>query len=133
MGIAKVAIDGVWGKIMKIDPSKEFKTPAERSTFNVVETNQDGLTIRTSGGSPVPVTKDAFESALAYLLSHAHFDHTRPCEIRSNKDYEMAGPLCRSTREPKGTMTITYILPILEAMGLVGIDPSIPSSTWPLA
>ena len=132
MGIAEAAIEGIWGKIGQIEPTMEFWTPAERKSFNVATVQADGLTIATANNNPVRIPKQAFVSAIAHLVSGGH-SAASPCEIRSNKSYDEAGPLCQATRSENGTMTITYVLPVLKEMGLVDIKPSIPTATWLLA
>ncbi|WP_273028229.1 hypothetical protein [Massilia timonae] len=133
MGIAAAAIEGVWGAIGQIDPATKFWTPAEQAWFRVTEADLNEVTITTSNDSSIKIRKQAFVSTIAYLLSNGHTQASSPCEIRSNKMYDEAGPLCRAARIENGTMTITYVLPVLKAMGLVDIEPSRPSATWLLA
>jgi hypothetical protein len=133
MGIAKTALDGIWNHIDTVCKG-ELHTPAGKSTFKVAEVQQDRVIITLNSGSPMNVGKEAFESALRYLLEHGHHRGAQ-CEIRSAQSYEEAGPLCQATRIDKGTRLSTYVLPILKQMGLVGIDPTASpvSTAWYIA
>ena len=134
MSIAEAAVEGVWDNIASVCYGKKIYTPTEKSWFSVAEVKQDKLAVTTSNDNMLPpIHRDYFVNALAYLLAHNH-TKTSPCEIRSNKVYEEAGPLCRSARAPgSGQMNITYVLPILAEMGLVGIGKDVPSSAWLIA
>jgi len=135
MGIAKAALDGIWNNIMAACQGAELLTPAERSWFKVAEVTQERIVITTKFEGSLYIGKEHFEGALHYLLAHGHHDEA-PCEIRSNKSYDDAGPLCRAARKPHGgQMNITYVLPILKQMGLVGIDPAASpvSTAWYIA
>jgi len=135
MSIAKTAIDGIWNSISAACQAS-LDTPARQSRFTVREVKQDGITILTSGETTLYIARQAFEGALRYLLSHGH-DAQSMCPIGSNVNYDDAGPLCRAARTaPNGQMNITYVLPVLEKMGLVGIEPrsgKIASATWFIA
>lgn len=132
MSIAKAALDGIWNQIASQCQGKTLLGPTERSEFMLEEVRSDSVTISLSN-STLKLEKEAFEGTLSYLLSHRH-DDASPCEIRSNKVYELAGPLCQAARKGPGSqMNITYVLPILKKMGLVDIDPSIPSTAWFIA
>lgn len=133
MGIAQAAIESVWDKIGQIDPALPFDTPAEQSTFRLSATGPNTLTVATSRNNPVTIRKEAFENALAYLLSHGHVDKASPCEIRASAVRENAGPLSQATHAQNEPMNITYVLPILKHVGLVDIEPAKPSSTWLVA
>ena len=132
MGIAQLAIDSIWDKIGQIDSEFKFGTPAKNKPFRLSVTGhgQDSLTILTSENNPVTIRKQAFENALVYLLSHGHVNRESACSIAANKVRENAGPLSQSTHAQNEPMNITYVLPILKHMGLVGIEPAKPSSTW---
>jgi hypothetical protein len=77
--------------------------------------------------------KAALESALKYLHQHAH-DAANPCIIKSNNDPEVAGPICLATRVhlsgTYGPRNVTYVLPILQALGVVEINTKRPASVW---
>lgn len=121
MGIAKLALDGIWSRIATVCHGVELKTPAVKSAFTVAEVRADELVIKLNSENPMSIGKAAFEGALRYLLEHGHHGGA-PCEIRSSVRYEDAGPLCRAART-NGTCNSTYVLPILKEMGLVGIEP----------
>jgi hypothetical protein len=135
MGIANIALDGVWKDIATVCHSGvELETPAEKSTFTVKEVRADELVITLKSKETMRIGKAAFEGALSYLLAHGHHTGAR-CEIRSSAKYEDAGPLCRATRT-NGTRNSTYVLPILKKMGLVDIDPGTStrvSTAWYIA
>jgi len=123
MGIAKLALDGVWNHIATVCHGVELNTPADKSTFVVTEVRPDGIAITfKSKESIMNIGKAAFEGALRYLLEHGHHAGA-PCEIRSSSSYVDAGPLCRASRTEKEPRNSTYVLPILKEMGLVGIEP----------
>lgn len=130
--IVNAAIQQQWNTI---PTGTSLGTPTEKSSFTFNEVTNDEAHITTSGGTPITINRAAFEAALLYLVEHGHSANDR-CEIRSNKVYQEAGPLCRVTREAnqpgsEGRMVITYVLPILKAMGLVEIShESLPSTTW---
>ncbi len=130
--IVNAAIQQQWNTI---PTGTSLGTPTEKSSFTFNEVTNDEAHITTSGGTPMTIRRAAFEAALLYLVEHGH-SANKLCEIRSNNVYELAGPLCRAARDANqprsgGTMVITYVLPILKAMGLVEIShQSLPSTTW---
>lgn len=131
MSIAKAALDGIWNNIGKCE-GVLLRTPAKGSEFTLAKVTQNRITVALSEVK-LSIDREAFEGALHYLVSHGH-NAASPCEIRSNKIYDEAGPLCRSARKaPNGQMNITYVLPILKKMGLVGIEASRPSTAWFIA
>ena len=131
MSIAKAALDGIWNNIDTACDGVTLRSPTEESTFKVAEVKQDRIVITLK--DELSIDRQAFEGALHYLVSHGH-NSASPCEIRSNTMYEAAGPLCRSARKaPNGQRNITYVLPILKQMGLVGIGPERPSTAWFIA
>lgn len=131
--IVNAALEQQWSTISS---DTALDTPSERSSFIIDEATHDAVRITTNGGTSMSIRRAAFEAVLLYLLEHGHHSTGRPCEIRSNQTYESAGPLCRAARDANqpnsgGTMVITYVLPILKAMGLVEIDhESRPGTTW---
>lgn len=130
MGIAQVAIDSIWDKLRQIDPAFEFKTPAEKRTFTLSTVGEDSLAIATTRDNAVGIRKQAFENALRYLLSHGHVSADSACGINANVVRDNAGPLSQATHASNEQMNIIYVLPILKHMGLVGISPTVPTSTW---
>jgi hypothetical protein len=102
-----------------------------RGSLKILAIHQDDIKIKTNGGTTLTIKKIAFLKALKYLIVNGHFDKTKHCEIRSNQVYESAGPLCKVVRAPNGTMTITYILPILKFFGFVELaNVNRLNSTW---
>lgn len=122
MSIAKTALDGIWERIAETCKDK-LNTPSDGSSFTVADVRPDKIVITLGSEKSLSVDREFFEGALRYLLAHGHHDKA-PCEIRSNKNYDEAGPLCRAARrEGNGQMNITYVLPILKEMGLVDTRP----------
>lgn len=110
-------------------------TPSKRSAFSIKRVAPDQITVATgkSGTTLVGVPKRAFESALGYLHTHCH--HVgNPCEIESSNPVDKAGPLCLASRQLSsgkfGSRNITYVLPILQALGVVKINPKETTSVW---
>ncbi|POZ99232.1 hypothetical protein C4E44_36070, partial [Pseudomonas sp. MWU12-2312b] len=77
--------------------------------------------------------RNAFEAVLAYLHGHDHYAGNR-CVIKSDNNYKKSGPLCKASRllptGAYGQRNITYVLPILQELGVVEINPKVPTSTW---
>jgi hypothetical protein len=127
--LIKTALNAVWPQICK---SQNLYTPdaSAGKSFAVVSSDQDSISITTEGGFPLRIQREAFFTALLYLVTH-HHSQDSPCEIRSNQLAENAGPLCRATREVNsGTRVINYIAPILVTTGLVVIRSSRPNAVW---
>lgn len=129
MNAAKTAIEQAWSDIGKLPPGHAFRTPTGRRTFSLVSVEHGHLTIATAK-SQASIDKADFENALRYLMDQEHTVHS-PCPIGSNKVYAKAGPLCQAARSAsKGRMNITYVLPILKEVGVVGIGSGMPSTAW---
>lgn len=129
MNQAKNAIAHAWNDIRSIHPQHAIPGPTGISAFTLVSVEPEQLTIATAR-SRATISREHFENALGYLMDNGH-DVASPCRIGSNKEYAKAGPLCRAARaRPEGRMNITYVLPILREVGLVGIDPKRPSTAW---
>lgn len=131
--IANAAVQQQWNTIPN---GTVLSTPSEGSSFTLEAVTDGAFHIRTLGETPMAIRREAIEAALSYLIEHGH-SASNPCEIRSNKVYAEAGPLCRAAREANqpgsgGTMIITYALPILKKMGLVQISDQIPTTAWPI-
>jgi hypothetical protein len=109
-----------------------LNTPGGQRTFNVVAVSANGVTV-TPGSTSMVVPRSAFENAIQYLHDHNH-DRRGPCVINAKTVPEEAGPLCRVSRLTTtgsfGPRNITYVLPILQALGLVEIEPKSPARTW---
>jgi hypothetical protein len=102
---------------------------AKGSQFYIEAVNASNIVIKTDGGTLITIKRNAFEETLRYLLEHKHTDQNR-CPIGANKNNLNAGPLCIVARNTDGTMIISYLLPILAEMNLVGIDGNRPNKTW---
>jgi hypothetical protein len=132
MNKAKTAIAHAWNDIRSIHPQHAIPTPTGRSAFSLVRVESEQLTFATAR-SGATIFKEHFENALGYLMAQGHSVGS-PCRIDSNKEYAKAGPLCRAARSTsRGRMNITYVLPILQEVGLVGINPARPSTAWFIA
>lgn len=125
----KIDIDDVW---LNLSPGQGFKTPdnMKGSNFTVQSKDSEIIKIRTKRGTAVPISRQAFENTLHHLRIHNHY-LDNPCEIRSNNDRELAGPLCVASRDGnRNVRCINYILPILESFGIVVTDGKRPNKTW---
>lgn len=115
-----------------IEPLTGLKTPdnAVGRGFTITNVSQNAVSIETEAGSPITIQRTAFLEALRYLAAHGH-DTANPCEIRSNQLAQESGPLCAATRAANGnTRVINYIVPILVAVGLLGVSGTRPNTTW---
>lgn len=123
------AIASVWPRVGELE---RLLTPSKSSEF-VIETFAHDWVRVLVGGKRHVLLRSAFEATLKYLHLNNH-DAENPCLIRSSNDPEHAGPLCRASRATLsgeyGPRNITYVLPILQTLGLVDIKPVKPSSVW---
>jgi hypothetical protein len=125
--------NALWAKIANLS-GQRLDTPANQSDFEVQVVSPTHVAIATRS-STVSVSRQAFEQTLDYLVTHGHQGQTNHVAIGSNKDPLLASPLCQAARRaPGGTsgrMVITYVLPILEACGAVGIGRTArPGTVW---
>lgn len=125
--------NALWAQISNLS-GQRLDTPANRSDFEVQAVSPTHVAIATHS-STVSVSRQAFEQTLDYLFTQGHKGHSNQVAIGSNKDPLLASPLCQAARrEPGGSsgpMVITYVLPILEACGSVGIGRTArPSTVW---
>jgi len=115
-----------------IQPGKGIFTPSGGSIFDIDQITNGSVTIRT-GKSSLLIFRTSFEEAIDYLNDHGHSVGTK-CRIESSSDPVKAGPLCLASRANSsvgyGPRVITYILPILEQLGVVGIGSAKPNTTW---
>ncbi len=125
------ALSNCWSKL-EID--KSFQTPSGKSEFRILSIDIEKDEIKIEIGinrTNLTITKLALTKALKYLIAHGHFDQNTHCEIRSNNEYDEAGPLCKYVRESNEPRTITYILPILKFFGFVELaNVNGLNSTW---
>lgn len=127
--LLNIAIDHIWPRIAD---QQELTTPdaAVGKSFSIRGVNQDGVNITTEAGSLLTIQRAAFIEAIRYLVLNNHFS-ANPCEIRSNQHVENSGPLCTATRRVNSnTRVINYIVPILVAVGILGVNRTRPNSTW---
>ena len=127
--LINIAINSVWAQASE---PRAHVTPDDSlgKTFVVTSSTMDTITITTEGGTPIRIPRQSFVAAIRYLVLNRH-DAANPCEIRSNKQIELAGPLCMAAREATGgTMVINYIAPILESTGIVALSGARPNRIW---
>lgn len=119
------ALNSRWNSI---PTGTRLDTPSGISHFTVTSIHPDEIWIHTRGGTKMKLRRAAFAAALCHLQA---FD--QPRLIGSNKDRRLAGDFCEVVRSANirgGTMVITYVLPILQRMGLVEINSDIPNTAW---
>ena len=116
------ALDQAW---QSFPQHLELNSPTERAQFAVTKIDTSTMKVETAKVA-MNIHRRSFAAALDYLITHGHFESS-PCEIRST--FDAPGPLSQATAAGK-TITITYVLPILQNMGLVEIGRNIPSTTW---
>jgi len=117
--LIQAALDSAWNAF----PEKvELQGPTERTGFLVKQVNPTYMVLELSQ-STLNVPRDVFEKGLEYLVQH-HGDGSS-CKIQS--DQNNPGPLSEMMSVGR-TRTFTYVLRILQHMGFVTIDPSIPST-----
>lgn len=131
MDEAERLIDEAWHHI---EQDMTLNTPDERSnvTFTIIEVNANGVVILTeSAQTEIPINRASFIEAIRYLQANAH-DESNPCEITARKEDHAAGPFCRAIRIPNGrrTMISSYLVPILEHIGVVGMGRAQPNTVW---
>jgi len=101
-----------------------FKTPGAGNTskpFRVERANQEGLTVRTSTGGFVALRPEAFQAGVKALED---LSATLPERWVPVSDDALAAILSSENREKAAT---SYVLPLLEAAGLVEIARARPS------
>lgn len=101
-----------------------FKTPGAGNTskpFRIERANAEGLTVRTSNGGFVPLRPEAFQAGVKAL---ADLGSTLPDRWVPVSDDALAAILSSENREKAAT---SYVLPLLEAAGLVEILRQRPS------
>jgi hypothetical protein len=100
-----------------------------RGRFRVLKSTKNEIFEKPVGGrtKEIEVPRQAFAHALEYLLSTYSISEAKPCEIRAS--LSTPSPLDLCTRL-KGQMIIQYVLPLLQAAGLVKIEKTSPSAVW---
>ena len=127
--LSELIIDSLWAELSRGGIS--YKTPDGHNgaEFKVIKAEPSGITIETGGGSPIAISRMSFVAALRFLLEHGHAGEHKACLIGANLGDP--GPLDRAARlHSENTMVIPYILPILAATEIVGINGSRPNRTW---
>lgn len=125
--LAAQTVSSIWAMLGELGA---LQTPSRRSEFGVDSVMFDRVKVAV-GETTLVIPKAAFEAVLDYL--HVNDHHAgNPCEIKSANDHKKAGPLCKVSRKlPTGTYgprNITYVLPILERLGVVVISPKLPTA-----
>jgi len=121
-----VQIDGVWTHL-GVGQSYETPDAIAHVPFAISRLDANSIQISPQG---ITITHDAFSDALHYLRANRHDQHN-PCEIGSNDDPALAGPLCIAARARNANVRcINYILPILAVLDIVGIGSARPNTTW---
>jgi hypothetical protein len=101
-----------------------FKTPGAGNTskpFRIERANADGLTVRTSTGGFVPLRPEAFAAGVKAL---GDLGETLPERWVPVSDETLAAIMSSENREKAAT---SYVLPLLEAAGLVEIERTRPA------
>ncbi len=117
----------IWNEIPK---SGKYTTPdlQKGPSFQAKKTSKV-VNILTSGKTSFPIPKEAFTAALKYLIEHGLLNKDTSCEV--NASQTNPGPLNKATRKyTADRMNISYILPILAPIGLVGIDGKRKNKIW---
>lgn len=126
---ASLTVSRLWPMLGELKP---LKTPSQSASF-VVEAVMPERVKVSAGKTGLVIPKTAFEAALEYLHTNEHYAG-RPCVIGSANAPESAGPLCKAARllpsGAYGQRNITYIVAILEQLGVVGINAKRPTSVW---
>ncbi len=126
------AIDKMWLRLEKAD---SFRTPdfQASSKFSIFTKEASQLVVSTQGGANVSISKGSFVAALHYLFENDHHKDNK-CEIAADNDDKKSGPLCLATRNKNNNIRcITYIVPVLQNNGLVGICSNRPNKVWYLS
>lgn len=127
--LAAQTVSSLWSMMGELGP---LQTPSQSASFIVGSVTPERVKVSV-GKTGLVVPKAAFEAALEYLHTNGHHAGN-PCVIKSDNDHEKAGPLCKAARQlPSGTFgprNITYVLPILQQLGVVEISPKRPTAVW---
>jgi len=122
----EVHVDGVW---LHLAVGQSYRTPDENAgvAFEISKVSAREIAISPQN---ILISRQAFSAALHYLCNNRH-DAAHPCEIRSNNNPNLAGPLCREARSYNNNIRcINYIVPILAELEIVGIGSARPNTTW---
>ena len=114
-----------------IAQDKPLRTPDKGRTasFTVTRHNATGLEVRTNKGNTVRIRREAFCAVLRHLAQD-HHGLERPCVVASSYDVPGCLGFAAKQANDNAAVVITYILPILQDAGIVGIDGNRPNRTW---
>ena len=119
-------IERAWDRLAV---GQQYRTPDATVGVAFLITNLEADRIEIMPQN-VTVTRAALGAAVHYLFTNNHYG-SAPCQIRSNNDPEQSGPLCAASRIANNDVRcINYILPLLAAAAVVGINDQRPNSTW---
>jgi hypothetical protein len=121
-------VNAIW---QNIATGQTFRTPdsTRSKTYRISGLEDNHIYITPQ---KIEISRESFEKAIHYLKTNEHYANN-PCEIRSNNDSSIAGPLCRASRGfNHNVRCINYVLPILKAHGIVEINGSSANKTWVL-
>lgn len=122
-------ISRAWSRMGELS---RLRTPSQRSEYSVEGFADDRVIVLVASKRHV-LLRSAFEAALNYLHQNSH-GIENPCLIQSNNDPTLSGPLCCASRVTLsgayGPRNINYVLPILQAFGVVDIRTSTPNAVW---
>ena len=128
--LSQTTIDAIWSEFL--ESAEPLHTPNnDGNPFNVVNKTDNDVTIQTNGGNSISIAKESFRRVLEYLIRNNHVSKVQFCKIGASRDNP--GPLDLSSRisqSKKSTLVIIYVLPILEAAGVVTIDGCRPNKVW---
>lgn len=124
----------LWALISRLQ-GQRLQTPSNKATFSVTAVDTDRVVIETgANNTQITLTLGAFQQTLDYLAGNRHFGQANAVEIRSSRDTANEGPLSEASRHnpggQPGPVNIPYILPILARCQVVGVQPTIPTTTW---
>jgi hypothetical protein len=115
--------------LSKVEAS--YTTPDQQSgaDFKVVGSDEFTIHTQTKNGSKVCLKRESFIAAVSFLLQNGHISCESACQIGARIDDPSL--LDNATRvHSGGTMVISYILPMLSKIGIIGINGGRPNSTW---
>jgi len=123
MTLTEVALTQCW---TTFPDRQRLPLPSQSGFFDVTKRDSNTMDVTTAGDNSIKVPRAAFVGALDYLIKEGHVEGN-PCEVRNK--YDNPGPLAQAAAV-NGTQTIQYVLPILQAMGLVAVNSNKPNTTW---
>ena len=123
--ICEERVENMWPELRNIG---RYRTPDQQrgQSFEITNLAADHININRNN---MAISQLSFIRVLHYLLEN-HGNENEPCEIRSNNDEGLAGPLCRIARQENNVRCINYIIGILCRHDLVGVDGNRPNKTW---